>query len=286
MRDRILLLLTASVMMTAVPCIGQESFDQNVRLTFQLVEANGFDGIEPTGSDRVHPSIVDVVKELREVFRFGGYRLLHTSMLRGVLSDEMQGDGHDPFTQVRQRIALEGYGTLEIQAFLFRTPSPDAVRISVHLKDASDESEIIDASVTIRNGSTVVLGSGRPDSSQGALILVMSMQLDGSGLPDPPTALRARGGAPGGTRSAPVIEAATGPRTLTVTILNNDFKSAVIYAKWSGGIRERVGLAIGNTSRTYTIEWQSEVVRFDADFVAGGVFSFGPSTSLKGTIST
>ena len=67
-----------------------------------------------------------------------------------------------------------------------------------------------------------------------------------------------------------------GSGAVTVTVQNNDFKDAVIYATWEGDMRKRVGLAIGKTSQTFTIEWQSEVLlRFDADFVAGGTVPFG-----------
>jgi hypothetical protein len=38
--------------------------------------------------------------------------------------------------------------------------------------------DVIDASVTARSGQTVVLGSGRPISTAGALILAMQVLLD------------------------------------------------------------------------------------------------------------
>ena len=67
-----------------------------------------------------------------------------------------------------------------------------------------------------------------------------------------------------------------GSGIVTVTIQNNDFKDAVIYATWKGFNRKRVGLAIGKTSQTFTIEWQSvRLLQFDADFIAGGTVPFG-----------
>ena len=77
-------------------------------------------------------------------------------------------------------------------------------------------------------------------------------------------------------RPAPLFGAMRGSGLVTVTIRNDDFKDAVIYATWRGGVRKRVALAIGKTSQTFTIEWQSEAfLQFDADFIAGEIFSFG-----------
>ena len=77
-------------------------------------------------------------------------------------------------------------------------------------------------------------------------------------------------------RSAPLFGAMRGSGIVTVTVRNDDFKDAVIYATWKGFNRKRVGLAIGKTSQTFTIEWQSEgILRFDADFIAGETVRFG-----------
>lgn len=83
-------------------------------------------------------------------------------------------------------------------------------------------------------------------------------------------------------RSAPLFGAARGSGSVTLTIQNNDFKDAVIYANWSGSTRKRVGLAIGKTSQTFTIKWQSESVQFIADFIAGGTFPFEPIQVFEG----
>ncbi len=83
-------------------------------------------------------------------------------------------------------------------------------------------------------------------------------------------------------RSAPLFGAVRGSGSVTVTIQNNDIKDAVIYANWSGSNRRRVGMAIGKTSQTFTIEWQSEIVQFDADFIAGGTFPFEPIEVYEG----
>ena len=77
-------------------------------------------------------------------------------------------------------------------------------------------------------------------------------------------------------RSAPLFGAMRGSGIVTVTVRNDDFKDAVIYATWRGFNRKRVGLAIGKTSQTFTIEWQPVLLlQFDADFIAGGTVPFG-----------
>ena len=84
------------------------------------------------------------------------------------------------------------------------------------------------------------------------------------------------------SRSAPLFGAVRGSGAVTVTIQNNDFKDAVIYANWRGNTRKRVGLAVGKTSQTFIIEWESEVVQFDADFIAGETFPFDPIDVFEG----
>ena len=158
-----------------VPVRGQGPLVQGVLLTFQVVEADGFVDVDPV--------IADVVEELRSVFRFDGYRLLDTWLLRAALSVPIQRPDVRAQTRVSQR-----QGVLEIEAWLSRTAAPDAVRVVVRLIDTSGEyinngrriagPAIIDVSVTVRSGQTIVLGSGRPSGSANALILVMSVELD------------------------------------------------------------------------------------------------------------
>ena len=91
-------------------------------------------------------------------------------------------------------------------------------------------------------------------------------------------------GCSGGSRnrSAPLFGAVRGSGAVTVTIQNNDFKDAVIYANWQGTNRRRVGLAIGKTTQTFTMEWQAESVQFVADFIAGGTFPFDVISVFEG----
>lgn len=71
---------------------------------------------------------------------------------------------------------------------------------------------------------------------------------------------------PFGSRSA------AGPSSVDVTISNLNFNDATIHAIWEGGRRERVGRVTGNTTRTFTLEFRTDAVRFEIDFLAGGDF--------------
>jgi hypothetical protein len=156
---------------------AQEPLAQNVRLTFHIIEADGFPDTDP--------AIAEIVAELREIFRFSGYRLLDTSVLRASLGGDMRDGDGAVFTIVRQRMTLAERGRFEIEAWVYQTRDPSAVRVAVRFKDedgrSTDSGEapiLIDASVTTRSGQTVVLGSGRPSGPGGAFILAMNVQID------------------------------------------------------------------------------------------------------------
>ena len=62
-----------------------------------------------------------------------------------------------------------------------------------------------------------------------------------------------------------------------LTVQNNRFEDAAIYANWMGGKRHRVGLAIGGTaSTTFEFPWVSDVVTFQVDFIAAEGYSVDP----------
>jgi len=61
-----------------------------------------------------------------------------------------------------------------------------------------------------------------------------------------------------------------------LTVQNNDFNDAVIYANWQGGVRDRVGLFTGKTSQTVSFPWRGDFVTFQVDFIAGAVFDVDP----------
>ena len=126
----------------------------NARFVFQLVEANGFEDSDP--------EIEDVVSELRELFRFDGYRLVDTALL----NTASRGGA-----QALARLAGGGHGDFQVSVYVTETESPETVRVGVELASAQ-EGSTMEATVNVRDGQTLVLGSTRT-SSGAALILIM-----------------------------------------------------------------------------------------------------------------
>jgi hypothetical protein len=58
-----------------------------------------------------------------------------------------------------------------------------------------------------------------------------------------------------------------------LTVQNNDFKDATVYAVWEGSGRRRIGMVTGKTSATFTFDWVSHRMHIEADFVAGEGFT-------------
>jgi hypothetical protein len=58
-----------------------------------------------------------------------------------------------------------------------------------------------------------------------------------------------------------------------LTVQNNDFKDATVYAVWEGMARRRIGMVTGKTSATFTFDWVSHVMYIEADFIAGEGFT-------------
>ena len=158
---------------------------QNVQLVFHLVEADGF-----TDDD---PEIGDVVSELRRLFNFRGYRLLSTSVLNVGLaqtSNLMVGGSGS------QRIVADDSETrLAIHADVSVRRSRRNVRAKVTLSGAESRAStlreleggvfrmnvlgpLLEASVTIRDGQRVVLGSARRSAEDPVLILIVTPSLD------------------------------------------------------------------------------------------------------------
>jgi len=158
---------------------------QNVQLVFHLVEADGF-----TGDD---PEISDVVSELRHLFNFKGYRLLSTSVLNVGLaqtSNVMVGgsgsqriiadDSEEPLAihvevsarratrNVRAKVTLSGGGS---GTSTLREQQGGVFRMAVL-------GPLLEASVTIRDGQRVVLGSARRSAEDPVLILIVTPSLD------------------------------------------------------------------------------------------------------------
>ncbi|WP_419940621.1 hypothetical protein [Candidatus Palauibacter sp.] len=141
---------------------------QNVQLIFHLVEADGF-----TDEDS---EISDVVAELRKLFNFRGYRLLSTSMLNVGLARSsvvtVTGSGS-------QRIFADDSETpLTIHTEVSARRSGKTVRAKVTLTDVFSLWSLLEASVTIRDGQRVVLGSARRSAEEPVLILIVTPRID------------------------------------------------------------------------------------------------------------
>ena len=77
-------------------------------------------------------------------------------------------------------------------------------------------------------------------------------------------------GAPGSQPIGdPFDPARAGRDDVLLTVRNDDFRDASIYAIWNG-VKRRVGSVTGKTSQTFRMSWRSEEVQLEVDFVGGG----------------
>jgi hypothetical protein len=68
-----------------------------------------------------------------------------------------------------------------------------------------------------------------------------------------------------------------GNEPVRLTVQNNRFEDAAIWAIWRGGKRQRVGLATGATATTtFSFDWVSDVVQFEVDFIAADGYMVDP----------
>lgn len=192
LRLRCALILTPALGLPAGVANAQEREDavetvQNVQLVFHLVEADGF-----TDDD---PEISDVVSELRRLFNFQGYRLLSTSVLNVGLartSNVMVGG-----TGSQRIVADDAETPLVIHVEVSAGRATRHVRAKVTLSGEDSGAStlrqqeggifrmrvlgpLLEASVTIRDGQRVVLGSARRSAEDPVLILIVTPSLDPS----------------------------------------------------------------------------------------------------------
>ena len=140
---------------------------QNVQLVFHLVEADGFADEDS--------EISDVVAELRKLFSFRGYRLLSTSLLNVGLARSMSGVIGSGSQRI---IADDSERPLTIQAEVTARRSSATVRARVTLTDVYSRWTLLEASVTIRDGQRVVLGSARRSAEEPVFILIVTPRID------------------------------------------------------------------------------------------------------------
>lgn len=129
-------------------------FDQarpDLRLHFQLIEADGF-----TDSD---PRIAEVEDELRKLFQFRGYRLAAEAFVSAT-------DG----SEIRQGMNATD-GIYEISGDVYRV-APGVMRLE-GISLWAENGQGLETTVNIRPGQTIVLGSSPKEGSTATLFLTV-----------------------------------------------------------------------------------------------------------------
>jgi hypothetical protein len=136
----------------------------SVVLHFHVIETYGADGSDPV------PAEVEGV--LRELFRFEGYRLAAEALVRGSAGGDFTqviGSGQMgksvPLTIGGRIVEVRGGGESR------------SVRLRLSLEDPWRQ--LLSTELEIPVGQTVVLGNGRPSTTQSTLILVVRPELAG-----------------------------------------------------------------------------------------------------------
>lgn len=141
-----------------------EEYDRpkpTIMLHFQVIEANG-----AADSD---PAIADVEQELRRLFRFEGYELVAETQIAGIEGTgvrQLIGD-----TSTRRHFVIEG-GVSEVRL----GSGEPTLTMNVQL-NTPDMPGILQTSVTIPAGHSVVLGTAQAPAFEGALILVVRAEI-------------------------------------------------------------------------------------------------------------
>jgi len=133
----------------------------DVRLHFQLIEADGF--------TEVDPRIADVTDELRRVFQFRGYRLASEAVLVTSTESEITQSLAVPADMRRGRL----YERLDLMGSVHRI-SGSAVRLEeIRLIGYPGATQVLQTTVNVRPGQTIVLGSSpSPGSDSGGALLL------------------------------------------------------------------------------------------------------------------
>ena len=144
----------------------------NLRLSVQLIQADGFQDTDP--------AIQSVVDQLRSLFRFEGYRLLSEATMMSSVP------GTDDWQIVRQRLAPNGEDSFGVTAQLETTNTPGVYRIGLNLTDGRMEHfqdgrlvegpRILSVSFNARANQTVVVGSAKYDPNKPTLIVTVRFE--------------------------------------------------------------------------------------------------------------
>lgn len=135
-----------------------DEFDRprdELRLRFQVVEADGFQGSEP--------AIADVEEQLRQLFRFEGYRLAGEGVVsvanESSFRQSLTGPGDDAWEVMVSGTVYRTGELTRLQEVTLWGPGP-----------------LFETSVNVRPGQTLVLGSARAPDGRGAVILTVRVE--------------------------------------------------------------------------------------------------------------
>ena len=85
--------------------------------------------------------------------------------------------------------------------------------------------------------------------------------------------------APRNAEPVPFTGAGADP-TMLLTVDNQDYRDATVYANWNG-VNHRVGTVTGKTTETFTIAWRDYQVRLEVDFLGGGEMKLGDLIAVQ-----
>lgn len=138
-----------------------EEFDQPVqglRLRFQLIEADSFQGSDP--------AIAEVTEQLRKLFRFEGYRLRAEALVT------VSGGPRD-LQETRQRFMGVEEALLEVTARIERA---GVVRLDPVRLWTDGNGPPLETSITVRTGQTLVIGGAGAQEGEGSYILTVTAE--------------------------------------------------------------------------------------------------------------
>ena len=150
-----------------------EDYDRpnpTVTLHFQIIEADG--------AQETDPAIAEVERELRRLFRFEGYELLEqaqVTVIQGTGTRQWLGDAG----------SFAGFGIHTGVTEVRQGSEATTVTLDVALS-VTGPGNILETSVTIPAGHSVVLGTAGAPGYEGALILVVRAEIVESGVAPSP----------------------------------------------------------------------------------------------------
>ena len=139
-----------------------EEFDQPIPplwLRFHLIEADSFQDTDP--------AIAEVVEELRGLFRFEGYRLLGEALV------SVAGGTLDSQDFTQRFLGTEESFSVMAGVHIQR---PGSVRLEPIQLWQNERDRLLESSVNVSPGQTVVIGGGRAQDGGRAFILTVTAE--------------------------------------------------------------------------------------------------------------